>query len=278
MSTKVEPVIIDLNQPRIMGVLNVTPDSFSDGGRYFDKDAAIGHAESMLEQGASIIDIGGESTRPGATEVSDQEQLDRVLPVITAIAGHVDVAVSVDTSSPLVMKAAAEAGVLMINDIFALRRDGALQAAAETGCAICLMHMQGEPRAMQDNPVYDDVIDEVGRFLCDRVTACVDNGIGMQRIVVDPGFGFGKTDKHNIELLASLDRLQVRGLPILIGLSRKRTLGNLTGRDVENRLAAGIAAAVIAFERGATIIRTHDVAATADALKIAMAVREAQNV
>ena len=278
MSGKTEPVIIDLNQPRIMGVVNVTPDSFSDGGRYLNKDAAIGHAELMVEQGASIIDVGGESTRPGANEVSDQEQLDRVLPVITAIATHDDVAISIDTSSPVVMKAAAEAGAFMINDVFALRRDGALNAAAETGCAICLMHMQGEPRAMQDNPVYDDVVDEVGTFLCDRITACVDSGIGMERIVVDPGFGFGKTDRHNIELLANLDRLQVRGLPILVGLSRKRTLGNLTGRDVENRLAAGIAAAVIAFERGATIIRTHDVAATADALKIAMAVREAQNV
>jgi dihydropteroate synthase len=232
----------------------------------------------MVEQGASIIDVGGESTRPGANEVSDQEQLDRVLPVITAIAAQVDVAISIDTSSPVVMRTAAEAGVFMINDVFALRRDGALNAAAETSCAICLMHMQGEPRAMQDNPVYDDVIDEVGTFLCDRVTTCIDNGIGMERIVVDPGFGFGKTDRHNIELLANLDRLQVRGLPILVGLSRKRTLGNLTGRDVENRLAAGIAAAVIAFERGATIIRTHDIAATADALKIAMAVREAQNV
>jgi len=274
---KEQPMVIDLKQPQVMGVLNVTPDSFSDGGHYLKKDIAIRRAASMVSEGASIIDVGGESTRPGAKAISDEEQLERVLPVILSIASRVDVAISIDTSSPVVIRAAADAGVFMINDVFALRRDGALDAAAETDCAICLMHMQGEPRGMQDNPTYNNIIGEVGDFLCDRVDACLDKGISLERCVVDPGFGFGKTDRHNIELLAKLDRLQVRGLPILVGLSRKRTLGVLTDRDVDNRLAAGIAAAVIAFERGATIIRTHDVAAVVDALKIATAVREVQN-
>lgn len=269
-------MVIDLKHPQVMGVLNVTPDSFSDGGRYLKKDVAIRRAETMASEGASIIDVGGESTRPGAVKISDQEQLERVLPVIMSIASRVDVAISIDTSEPVVMRAAAEAGVSMINDVFALRLDGALVAAAETECAICLMHMQGEPHGMQEDPTYNDVIREVGKFLSGRVTACLDNGISMERIIVDPGFGFGKTDRHNVELLANLDLLQVCGSPILVGLSRKRTLGILTGRDVDHRLAAGIAAAVIAFERGATIIRTHDIAATVDALKIATAVREAQ--
>jgi dihydropteroate synthase len=278
MSSDTESVIIDLTQPQVMGVLNVTADSFSDGGQFLDTDVAIRHAESMLEQGASIVDVGGESTRPGAQQIPDQEQLDRVLPVITAVANRVDVAISIDTSSAAVMRAAAAAGAVMINDVYALRREGALDAAAETGCAVCLMHMQGEPRGMQDKPTYDDVIGEISDFLDDRVMACLDKGISRDRIVVDPGFGFGKTDSHNIELLAKLDRLQIRGLPILVGLSRKRTLGRLTGRNVEDRLAAGIAAAVIAFQRGATIVRTHDVAATVDALRIATAVREAQTI
>ena len=269
-------MLIDLKQPQVMGVLNVTPDSFSDGGQYLKKEVAIRRAETMAGEGASIIDVGGESTRPGAKTISDQEQLDRVLPIITSIANRVDVAMSIDTSSPVVMRAAAAAGASMINDVFALQLDGAIDAAAETECAICLMHMQGEPRGMQDDPTYDNIIGEIGDFLSDRVDACLAKGIGTERIVVDPGFGFGKTDRHNIELLANLDRLQVRGLPILVGLSRKRTLGILTERDVDDRLAAGIAAAVIAFERGATIIRTHDVAVTVDALKIATAVREAQ--
>lgn len=276
MNIKVGAVVLDLQQPKVMGVLNVTPDSFSDGGRYFDTDVAIRHAESMVAEGAAIIDVGGESTRPGAEKISEQEELDRVLPVVEAIAGRIDAAISIDTSTPAVMKAATAAGAGLINDVFALRLDGALAAAAATDCAICLMHMQGEPRAMQDNPVYDDVVGEISDFLRDRVTACIDNGINVERIIVDPGFGFGKTDKHNIELLAKLDRLEVLERPILVGLSRKRTLESLTGRDIENRLPAGIAAAVLAFERGASIIRTHDVAATVDALKIAAAVCEAQ--
>jgi dihydropteroate synthase len=276
MNIKAGTVTLNLLQPQVMGVLNVTPDSFSDGGCYLDQDAAIRHAESMAADGAAIVDIGGESTRPGARSIPVQEELDRVLPVVEAIVKRVDVAVSIDTSAPVVMTEAGKAGVGLINDVFALRREGALTAAAATDCAICLVHMQGEPRAMQENPVYNDVVREVGEFLRARATLCVDNGIMIERIIVDPGFGFGKTDLHNIELLAKLDRLEELGLPILVGLSRKRTLGNLTGRDVANRIPAGIAAAVLAFERGATIFRTHDVAATVDAFRIAAAVREAQ--
>ena len=276
MNFKAGAVVLDLRQPQVMGVLNVTPDSFSDGGRYFDTDVAVRRAESMATEGAAIVDVGGESTRPGAEKISRQEELDRVLPVVEAIASRIEVAISIDTSTPAVISAAARVGAGLINDVFALRLEGALAAAAATDCAICLMHMQGEPRAMQDNPVYDDVVGEIGGFLRDRVNACVDNGIDIERIIVDPGFGFGKTDSHNIELLAKLDRLEVLGRPILVGLSRKRTLGSLTGRDVENRLPAGIAAAVLAFERGASIIRTHDVAATVDALRIAAAVLEVQ--
>lgn len=276
MNIKAGAVVLDLQQPQVMGVLNVTPDSFSDGGRYIDMDVAVRHAESMATEGAAIVDVGGESTRPGAAKISEQEELDRVLPVVEAIASRIEVVISIDTSTPVVMTAAAGAGVGFINDVYALRLEGALAAAAATDCAICLMHMQGEPRAMQDDPIYDDVVGEIGDFLRDRVNACADSGINIERIIVDPGFGFGKTDSHNIELLAKLDRLEVLGRPILVGLSRKRTLGSLTGRDVENRLPAGIAAAVLGFERGASIIRTHDVAATVDALRIAAAVLEAQ--
>jgi len=276
MNIRAGTVTLNLLQPQVMGVLNVTPDSFSDGGRYLEKDVAIRHAETMATDGAAIIDVGGESTRPGAQSISAQEELDRVLPVVEAIVERVDVAVSIDTSTPVVMREAGRAGVGLINDVFALRREGALAAAAATDCAICLVHMQGEPRAMQQNPVYDDVVGEISEFLRARSTVCIDNGIGIERILIDPGFGFGKTDRHNIELLAKLDHLGKLGLPILVGLSRKRTLGNLTGRDVTNRIPAGIAAAVLAFERGATIFRTHDVAATVDAFRIAAAVREAQ--
>ena len=232
------------------------------------------HAESMAADGAAIIDIGGESTRPGAAEVSGQQELDRVLPVIEAIASRVEVAISIDTSKPEVMRAAANAGAGMLNDVYALRHEGALQAAADTGCAICLMHMRGEPRDMQNAPAYDDVAGEVCDFLAERVSACVDGGIQVQRILIDPGFGFGKADEHNIELLAKLELLQTIDRPILVGLSRKRTLGNLTGRDGGQREAAGIAAAVLAYLGGARIIRSHDVAATVDALTIAAAVHK----
>jgi len=276
MKLRVGEVTLDLQHPHVMGVLNVTPDSFSDGGRFFDTDDAVRHAESMAADGAAIVDIGGESTRPGASEISVQQELDRVLPVIEAIASRIDVAISIDTSKPAVMRAAAGAGAGMINDVYALRQRGAMQAAAATDCAICLMHMQGEPRDMQVRPAYDDVTREVCGFLAERVSACIDGGIRAQRIMVDPGFGFGKADRHNIELLAKLDLLQILDRPILVGLSRKRTLGNLTGRDAGQREAAGVAAAVLAYLGGARIIRSHDVAATLDALKLAGAVNRWQ--
>lgn len=265
---------LQFDVPAVMGILNVTPDSFSDGGRFVGRDAALRQAEAMARDGAAIIDVGGESTRPGAADVPEQEELDRVLPVIEAIVSAVGVPVSIDTSKPAVMRAAVAAGAAMINDIRALREDGALQAAAELQCPVCLMHMQGEPRTMQDEPEYRDVVAEVGEFLADRVRACAAAGLAEELVIVDPGFGFGKTPRHNIELLANLRQLQSTGRPILAGLSRKSTLGELTGRDVGERLPASIAAAVIAVMKGATIVRVHDVRETVDALRVAAAVRE----
>lgn len=265
---------LQFDVPAVMGILNVTPDSFSDGGRFAGRDAALRQAEAMARDGAAIIDVGGESTRPGAADVSEQEELDRVLPVIEAVVAAVDTAVSIDTSKPAVMRAAVGAGAAMINDIRALREEGALRAAAELQCAVCLMHMQGQPRSMQQEPAYGDVVAEVTEFLAQRVRACVAAGLAEERIIVDPGFGFGKTRRHNIELLANLRQLQSTGRPILAGLSRKSTLGELTGRDVGERLPASIAAAVIAVMKGATIVRVHDVRETVDALRVAAAVRE----
>jgi dihydropteroate synthase len=266
--------ILDLSTPAVMGVLNVTPDSFSDGGRFLDADAALRQAERMAEEGAAIIDVGGESTRPGAAAVSEQAEIERVVPIIEAVASRLDVAVSVDTSKPAVMRAAVAAGATMINDVYALRRERALAEAAAHDVAVCLMHMQGEPRTMQDAPQYADVTGEVLEFLKTTVASCLDAGISRDRLVVDPGFGFGKTRDHNLALLAELNRFAELELPLLVGLSRKSTLGALTGRDVEARLAAGLAAAVLAAERGAHIVRTHDVAQTVDALKVATAVME----
>jgi dihydropteroate synthase len=265
---------LELDRPVVMGVLNVTPDSFSDGGRFADVDSALRHAELMAAQGAAIIDIGGESTRPGAPAVSGQSELDRVIPVIEAISASFDVPVSVDTSKPEVMRAAVSAGASMINDVYALRMDGALQAAAELGCPVCLMHMQGEPRTMQQDPSYANVVQEVTEYLQERVAQCAAAGLDESLVVVDPGFGFGKTPQHNMELLGNLRQLQSIGRPVLVGLSRKSTLGTITGRDVDQRLAASIAAAVLAYANGAAIIRAHDVAATVDALKVARAVIE----
>lgn len=262
---------MDLSRPVVMGVLNVTPDSFSDGGRFATLDAAVLEARQMAAEGAAIIDVGGESTRPGAAEVSEDEEISRVVPVIEAIAG-LGVAISIDTSKPGVMQAAVNAGASLVNDVYALRREGALAMAASLDVAVCLMHMQGEPRTMQENPRYDDVAGEVTAFLSERVAACTAAGIPRERIVVDPGFGFGKTTRHNVELLSSLGRVGALGVPLLVGLSRKSTLGKLTGKPVGERLAAGVAAAVLAVERGAHIVRTHDVAATFDALKVAAAV------
>ena len=265
---------LQFDVPAVMGVLNVTPDSFSDGGRFVGRDAALRQAEAMARDGAAIIDVGGESTRPGAADVPEQAELDRVLPVIEAVVRAVGVPVSIDTSKPAVMRAAVAAGAAMINDIRALREDGALQAAVELQCPVCLMHMQGEPRTMQDEPEYRDIVAEVGEFLADRVRACVAAGLAEEQIIVDPGFGFGKTPRHNIELLANLRQLRALGRPVLAGLSRKSTLGELTGRDVGERMAASVAAAVIAVMEGAAIIRAHDVRETVDALRVATAVME----
>lgn len=265
---------LDLTKPRVMGVLNVTPDSFSDGGDFLRRDNALRQAVAMVADGADIIDIGGESTRPGAADVSVADELDRVLAVIDAIAHETDTLISIDTSKPEVMEAAVDAGASLINDVFALRRDGALQTAASLPAGICLMHMLGEPGTMQQNPHYDRLPGDVLDFLEERVLACTDAGIERDRLLVDPGFGFGKTDDHNLALLRQLDAFHSLRLPLLVGLSRKRTLGNLTGRAPKDRVAGGLAAAVLAVARGAHIVRTHDVAATVDALAVAAAVLE----
>lgn len=259
-------------RPLVMGVLNVTPDSFSDGGRFASRDAALAHAERLIAEGADIVDIGGESTRPGAAEVSEAEELDRILPVIEALRDRSDIAISVDTSKPGVMRAAVAAGARLINDVRALTEEGALQAAAELDTDVCLMHMQGTPGSMQDSPHYEDVTAEVAAFLTARRDACLEAGIAAERIIIDPGFGFGKTVEHNVELLRNLRQLRAIGQPLLVGLSRKSTLGALTGRPVSERLAASIAAAVLAALGGAAILRVHDVAETVDALKIVAAV------
>ncbi len=260
-----------------MGVLNVTPDSFSDGGRYAARASALRHAERMVADGAAIIDVGGESTRPGADDVSEQEELDRVIPAIEAIRAAIDAPISIDTSKPGVMRAAVAAGATMINDVCALQTEGALAAAVELQCPVCLMHMQGRPRTMQENPQYDDVVRDVTQFLRDRMAKCSEAGLSEDLIVVDPGFGFGKTPEDNIELLANLRQLHDLGRPLLIGVSRKSTLGLITGREVGGRLAASLAAAVLAVREGVHIIRAHDVAETVDALQVARAVMEAGN-
>ena len=261
--------------PAVMGILNVTPDSFSDGDRFSDIDAARRQAERMAADGAAIIDVGGESTRPGADDVSEAAELDRVIPVIEAIRDTVDLPVSIDTSKAGVMRAAVAAGAAMINDVLALQEDGALSAAASLRVPVCLMHMQGRPRTMQTSPHYEDVVADVTAFLADRGSDCREAGIDEALIVVDPGFGFGKTRAHNVELLANLRQLQNLGRPVLVGLSRKSTLGELTGRKVDDRLAASISAAVIAAMHGAQILRVHDVRETVDALRVAGAVMEA---
>jgi len=265
---------IELECPAVMGILNITPDSFSDGGRFTAPTAAKAHAEQMATEGAAIIDIGGESTRPGAKAVSEQEEIDRVVPVIEAVRGAVDVPISVDTSKPGVMRAVVAAGAAMINDVRALRMDGALEAAVELQQPVCLMHMLGKPRTMQQEPQYDDVVGAVTQFLRDRVAQCRQAGLREDLIVIDPGFGFGKTAADNIELLANLRQLLDIGRPVLIGISRKSTLGVITGREVDGRLSASITAAVLAVERGAQIVRAHDVADTVDAMRVVRTVIE----
>ncbi len=265
--------VLDLSRPVVMGILNVTPDSFSDGGRFIAPEAARRRAMEMAGQGAAIIDIGGESTRPGAEPVPLEEELRRVVPVIQALRGQTDALLSVDSSKPEVMRAAVDAGAHIINDVNALRATGALEAVAGSGAAACLMHMRGEPRTMQQNPVYADVVAETHDFLARRIEACARAGIPRARLLVDPGFGFGKTLRHNLDLLHSIYKFT--GLaPVLVGLSRKSMLGRLTGRGADQRLAASIAAAVLAVERGARIVRAHDVAETVDALRLVTALQE----
>ena len=265
---------MDLSRPVVMGVLNVTPDSFSDGGRFFDTAAAIRHGLRMAEEGAALIDVGGESTRPGAEPVGVQDELRRVVPVIEGLARASGPVISVDTSKPEVMRAAAAAGAGLINDVRALREPGALEAAQRSGCAVCLMHMQGEPRSMQAAPAYQDVVGEVRAFLAERARACRTAGFAADRLLVDPGFGFGKTLEHNLTLLRRLPELGVDGLPLMVGLSRKSMVGKLTGRAEGERLLGSVVLAAMAALAGARIVRAHDVAATVEALRVVAAVTE----
>ena len=261
------PLVLD--RPRVIGIVNVTPDSFSDGGEHASADAAVAHGLRLAEEGADALDVGGESTRPGAPEVPLEEELRRVVPVIERLARELALPISVDTSKPEVMRAAVAAGAGMVNDVCALRRDGALDTAAALGVPVVLMHMQGEPRTMQDAPHYDDVVAEVHRFLAERIFAAEMAGIDRKRIVVDPGFGFGKTLQHNLTLLAQLERIAELGVPVLAGLSRKRSIGELTGRDEpQARVHGSVAAHLVAAQRGATLLRVHDVAATVDAIRV----------
>jgi len=261
--------ILKLDRPRVMGIVNVTPDSFSDGGEHATVEAAVAHGMKLAEQGADILDIGGESTRPGAGDVPLEEELRRVVQVVERLAKQTSLPVSIDTSKPEVMRTAVEAGAGLVNDVFALRREGALDAAAALGVPVVLVHMLGEPRTMQAAPQYDDVVAEVHRFLAERIFAAEMAGIPKARIVVDPGFGFGKTREHNLALLAGLQRFAELGVPVLAGLSRKKTIGELTGRDdPHDRVHGSVAAALIAAQRGATLLRVHDVAATVDALRV----------
>lgn len=263
----------DLSRPLVMGIVNVTPDSFSDGGQHASTLAAIAHAHQLVADGADILDIGGESTRPGAPPVDEQEELARVLPVIEGLRG-LDIPLSIDTCKPAVMRAALAAGASMVNDINGLLADGALQAVAGSSAAVCLMHKQGTPQTMQQQPHYEDVVAEVRDFLRERIAAAEAAGIARERIVVDPGFGFGKTLAHNLDLLRALPELAALGVPLLAGLSRKSMLGAITGRAVNERMPASVAAALLAVQKGAAIVRVHDVRETVDALKIWSAVNQ----
>ena len=260
--------ILSFDIARVMGIINVTPDSFADGGQLKTSEDAIEHGLRLAGEGADLLDIGGESTRPGAQEISEAEELERVIPVIEALVKKIDIPIAIDTSKPGVMRAAVKAGASIINDVFALRRDDALDVAAELNVPVILMHMQGEPRSMQTAPHYDDAVAEVHSFLTQRIFACEMAGIPKKNVVIDPGFGFGKSLEHNVALLAHLSRFVELGVPVLAGMSRKSMIGDLTGRDVNNRVYGSVAAAVIAAQNGAKIIRVHDVAATVDALKI----------
>jgi dihydropteroate synthase len=258
-----------------MGILNVTPDSFSDGGRFNSRESALVRARQMVNDGASFIDVGGESTRPGASEVSTQEELDRVCPVVEAIAKELDTVISVDTSNPVVMAETARLGAGLINDVRALQREGAPEVAAKAGIPVCIMHIQGEPDTMQDDPRYRNVRRDVSSFLTERMRVAEQVGVRADNIILDPGFGFGKSVEHNYQLLATLEQLHILGHPLLVGVSRKSMLGAVTGRDVNERLPASLAAATISAMKGASILRVHDVRETVDAVRIVTAVKEA---
>ncbi|WP_028630007.1 dihydropteroate synthase [Metapseudomonas resinovorans] len=268
--------VLDLAQPHVMGILNVTPDSFSDGGRFNARDAALRHAAEMVSAGATLIDVGGESTRPGARPVSPTEELERVAPVVEILARELDVVISLDTSTPAVMREGARLGAGLINDVRALRRDGALDAAADTGLAVCLMHMLGEPGNMQQDPQYQDVVREVGEFLAERTQACLAAGVQGDRIILDPGFGFAKTLAHNLSLFKHMEALRELGRPLLVGVSRKSMIGQALGREVHQRLSGGLALAALAVAKGACILRVHDVAETVDAVRMIAAVQAAE--
>ncbi|MCX7129301.1 dihydropteroate synthase [Aeromonas sp.] len=268
---------LSLDRPHVMGILNVTPDSFSDGGNFNQIERAMAHARQMVSDGATLIDIGGESTRPGAPDVSEQEELDRVIPVIKRIAAELEVMISLDTSKAGVMREGCQAGAHLINDVRALQEEGALQAAAEARVPVCLMHMQGQPRTMQVEPHYDDLLGEVRGFFDERITACMAAGIACEQLLLDPGYGFGKTLAHNYQLLAAQKELLDYGLPLLVGMSRKSMIGNLLGRPVDERLAGSLACALIGMQHGARIIRVHDVRETMDALRVGWQVMTGQD-
>ncbi|WP_286788088.1 MULTISPECIES: dihydropteroate synthase [unclassified Pseudomonas] len=267
--------VLDLSHPHVMGILNVTPDSFSDGGRFNTLDSALFHARALVSAGATLVDIGGESTRPGAPAVSEDEELSRVVPVVEAISKELDVIISVDTSSPQVMLESAKVGAGLINDVRALKRPGALEAAAATGLPVCLMHMQGEPGTMQQNPHYEDVVTDVIAFLSERVAACEKEGIRRDQLILDPGFGFAKTLEHNLVLFKRMPELFELALPLLVGVSRKSMIGAVLTRPVEERLYGSLALAALAVAKGASIIRVHDVEQTVDVIKMIAAVEQA---
>ncbi|WP_417567697.1 dihydropteroate synthase [Marinobacter sp.] len=275
MKMKFAGRVLDMSHCHVMGILNVTPDSFSDGGKFNRPDVALERARQMVADGAAFIDIGGESTRPGATPVSVQEELDRVCPVVERVARELDVVVSVDTSAPEVMAETAKLGAGLINDVRALQREGAPEVAARTGIPVCIMHIQGEPDTMQDRPEYRSVRREVSLFLSERMRVAELAGVRPENIVLDPGFGFGKSLDHNLQLMACLEQMHILGHPLLIGVSRKSMLGHITGRDVNERLPASLAAATISAMKGASIIRVHDVRETVDAVRVVTAVKEA---
>lgn len=267
---------LDLDCPSVMGILNLTPDSFSDGGRWLQAHDALDHAAQMVSDGAALIDVGGESTRPGAAAVTEAEELDRVVPIIEQLAKRLDVVISIDTMKPAVMRAAIAAGATMVNDVNALREPGAIEAVAASQAAICLMHMQGEPRTMQSAPQYQDVMADVIAALSERIEACTQMGVARARLLADPGIGFGKTLAHNLTLLANLDAFKILDVPLLLGVSRKSLFGQLLGLKVHERLLPSVVAAVLAVESGVAIVRAHDVAETVLALKTAEAIRHAR--